>query len=567
MFDISDIRNAEQALKAQFDQQKLISDISSSLIQLGDIDTLIYQTLEKVGITFSCSRVFLSTASDDGQELIPVCEWISPLAKNQVKRKTNIDMHSGSQLYEHFIQNRERVLQFSQDLSLIPGGTSLGEFYGASASFYVDGKMAGVFEISCENPDDWKDSNLQAVLLLANIFAMLFSRHHIAENLVEAKEAAEQASLAKSQFLSTMSHEIRTPLNAIIGLVQILLQDELSVKHRKWLYDISNSSEHLLSIINDVLDMSKIEAGKIVVANEAFLLYEAIVEVETIFHQRALESNLHFSSNFRGMENVSIIGDKLLLKQVLINLLSNAVKFTPSEGLVSFNISVESDSNEQISVYFEVTDTGIGMNPEQINKLFQPFEQTTKGISKLYGGTGLGLFISQKLVKMMNGEIKAESSLGKGSKFSFTLPFTTTVAPVKIDSPAKPSKTDFTGKTLMIAEDVPLNRMIITELLSTTGAMFVEVENGQQALNLYLSNPESYDLILMDMLMPVMDGVDATKEIRRHDHLRQKPIPIIALTANAFKEDVDVCLSAGMQAHISKPIDYDKLVNAIGSFL
>ncbi len=567
MFDITDIRNAEQAVQRQYEQQKLVADISASLIQLGEMDELAAQTLERVGQSLCCSRVLLATVTADGQALSPSYEWISPQASNQVRRSRLAPLVPGAKFYEHFVAANEQLV-FFPDFSVEKiAGEELGLKSGLASAIYVDSQLAGIFEVTREEAHEWTSNEVRLMQLLSNIFTMLLSRQKIAENLVEAKEAAEQASLAKSQFLSTMSHEIRTPLNSILGLVQILLQKEIAPDFRQRLLEIANASEHLLTIINDVLDMSKIEACKLTLSPAPFSLAEAMEEVVLIFNQRARESDLTFNRTFEGLENRIVLGDKLLLKQVLINLLSNAIKFTHRGGKVFFRVQAMDRDAEQIDVTFQVSDSGIGMDQEQMAKLFTPFEQTRPDISTQYGGTGLGLAISGKLVEIMGGTIQVESQPGNGSKFRFTIPLSLCAPQNTPVLHAVAKQADFSGKTILVVEDIPLNRQILLELLESTGVEFAEAENGREAVDKYIAAPERFDLILMDMLMPVMDGLEATRQIRRLDHLRSTPVPIIALTANAFQEDVDACREAGMMAHISKPIKYHELIEKISGFL
>ncbi len=567
MFDITDIRNAEKALQLQFEQEKLIADVSASLIQFGNFDTMLAQALEKIGVSFDCSRAYLAVVSPDEQSLQPRAEWISPQTANQLSSRDSADLHPGTLLHTTFVENREPYIFLSPDLFQAIDVDSYGLQSGIAAAFLVDNVFAGVLVAASDEVQEWSPHKIQAIQLLASIFAMLFSRNRIAERLVEAKEAAEQANLAKSQFLSTMSHEIRTPLNAIIGYVQVLQHKELGPEVQQRLQEISGSSAHLLSIINDILDMSKIEAGKVVLAPEPVNMLPTLQEVARMFEQRAADSGLTFTCDFQNLDGLCVECDKLLLKQILINLLSNAVKFTARGGTVTFRAKATPAAGGQAALHFEVVDTGIGMNEAQLHRLFQPFEQTSRDVTSLYGGTGLGLAISQKLTEMMGGHIQVKSKLEAGSRFWLNLQFKTSVASAPASNPIQPINADFTGKRILIVEDLPINRVILIELLTSTGALFDEAENGQIAVDKYTANPEGYDLILMDMLMPVMGGLDATRKIRERDHLRSTPVPILALTANAFQEDVAACLQAGMQGHISKPVNYDELVSILDRFL
>ena len=368
-------------------------------------------------------------------------------------------------------------------------------------------------------------------------------------------EAAKAASSAKSEFLSRMSHEIRTPLNAIIGMAHISHQvPEVPLKAFDANNEIITASQHLLGLLNDILDMAKIESGKFTLISEPFELLPAMNEVAEIIAQRSRETNTPFLSNLVGVENICVIGDKLRLKQVLINLLGNAVKFTDADGLVTFSVRKMSETDEEATLEFVVEDTGIGMSDEQMSKLFIAFEQTDNSISVKYGGTGLGLAISQSMVSEMGGKIEVESTLGVGSRFWYTLTFQKSeMAP---DDAEDKSGLDLHGLRILLAEDVEINRIICGELLSDTGAQIVEAEDGKIAVEKFSVSGEGYyDLVFMDIQMPNMNGYDAAAAIRALDRGDAKTVPIIAMTANAYNEDVEHAMKSGMNAHIAKPLD------------
>ena len=380
-------------------------------------------------------------------------------------------------------------------------------------------------------------------------------------------QAAQVASKAKSVFLATMSHEIRTPLNAIIGMAGIA-KKSISDREKTLgsINQILTSSHHLLGILNDVLDMSKIDAGKLELSHEPFSSKKAHAEISGIIGQRCQEKNIRFITNMDEMNDMILIGDKLRLNQVLINLLGNAVKFTPEKGEITFFATILEENDQTIKIHFSVTDSGIGMTEEQKAKLFVPFEQTDSNVTAKFGGTGLGLSISQNLIGMMGGEIKVESIPNAGSKFFFDLDFYKGIEVIKEKTEQK--ITDFKGKRILLVEDVEINRIIIREMLSPAGIEIEEAENGQRAVEMFnASPPDYYNLIFMDVQMPILDGYEATRKIRILDRKDSTYIPIIAMTANAYKEDVEAALSSGMNGHIPKPVDEEYVMNTLAKFM
>ena len=397
----------------------------------------------------------------------------------------------------------------------------------------------------------------------------------IARDITDRKAveaSAQVASQAKGDFLARMSHEIRTPMNAIIGMTEIArqaLQNDDNQKLTNSLGEISSASSHLLHLINDILDMSKIEAGKFEIVAAPFQLESALTEISSIIAQRCKEKYITFHTNMRTLPNLYLAGDKLRLKQVLINLLGNAIKFTSSNGRIGFHIRIVQQTSERIRLLFEVSDNGIGMSKEQVARLFTAFDQTNKSIATRFGGTGLGLAISQNLVNMMGGRIAVDSEKGIGSTFSFALDFTLVVGEAESQTEqTEAMELDLSGKRLLLAEDIEINQVILCELLSSTSVMIDSAENGQIATEKFAASPAGYyDLILMDIQMPVMDGYEATGAIRHLSHPDAKTIPIIAMTANAYQEDIDKSFAAGMNGHLSKPINIQVVKNTLAKFL
>jgi signal transduction histidine kinase/ActR/RegA family two-component response regulator len=413
---------------------------------------------------------------------------------------------------------------------------------------------------------------------LCLVAALLFRNRQMARSLERTvkqrtyelevqTEAARVASQAKGEFLARMSHEIRTPLNAVIGMTAIARQAETLEKKERSLVEIESASNHLLGILNDVLDMSKIESGKFAIAGEAFALDLAMKEVEQIILLRCKEKHIAFTTDFSLPGESWVTGDKLRLKQVLINLLGNAVKFTDNGGTVDFSVGGREEGDGKLRVHFLVRDTGIGMKAEQMKNLFNAFEQTDNTIAVRYGGTGLGLAISQNLVKLMGGIISVKSEYGKGSVFEFTLDMERAAAEVGGEIP-KGTVPDLAGKRILLVEDIEINRTILKELLGETHAIIEEAEDGKKALDTFAASKEGrYDLIFMDIQMPNMDGHEATEKIRALKRKDAKKVPIIAMTANAYKEDIDKALESGMNGHLAKPIDMDEVMKVLSRWL
>ena len=388
------------------------------------------------------------------------------------------------------------------------------------------------------------------------------------EELREAAIQAEKANAAKSSFLSRMSHDIRTPLNGIIGLLEVDAShpDDTELINSNW-EKMRISANHLLSLLNDILQMSKLESGEITLTHEPIEINQLSAEVLTIIGQRAAETGITMEVD-KNSDPVSVpwvYGSPLHLRQIFLNIYTNCIKYNKVGGSVSTLFQCVEKGERSVTYRWTITDTGIGMSEEFLKHIFDPFTQENADARSVYHGTGLGMAIVKGLVERMNGSIEVSSTVGVGSVFVITLPFE--IAEPSGGEEFKESMAiwaNIRGMHLLLAEDNDLNAEIAQMFLEDAGAVIDRVSDGQQAVNLFLEKPAgTFDAILMDVMMPVMDGLTAARRIRALDRSDAGTIPIIAMTANAFVEDAEKCLAAGMNAHLSKPMDINKVILTI----
>ena len=381
-----------------------------------------------------------------------------------------------------------------------------------------------------------------------------------AKALLELENTANAKTKLKSEFLANMSHEIRTPLNGILGMSHLALTTESPSKQKEYIQQIDSSAKSLLRIINDILDFSKIEAGKLDIDTIDFNLVHLLTTVIDLTKINAEKKGLNLSVEYAVGDLKFFHGDSLRINQILLNLIGNAIKFT-QEGEVKVTVSHTVDDIFR----FEVKDTGIGLTTEQQNKLFQSFSQAENSTSRKYGGTGLGLSISRQLVELMNGKIWVESQINKGSKFIFELPLKV-LDIEEIESLKKESlkeKIDALHGNILLAEDNLTNQLVILGVLEESNLTVDTVKNGKEAVEKFMLCPNKYNLILMDVNMPLMDGYEASKTIRKED----KNIPIIAFSANATQEDLTNIKESGMNTHIMKPLDIENFYAIILEYI
>lgn len=385
--------------------------------------------------------------------------------------------------------------------------------------------------------------------------------------LEEALDRMEKASAAKSSFLSRMSHDIRTPLNGIIGLLKIdqeHFEETQLVKenHKK----MQVSANHLLSLINDVLQMSKLEDGSVVLTHEVINLGELTRDIVTIIQGRAMEAGVVWDYE-KGKSVIPypyIYGSPVHLRQIFLNIYGNCIKYTQYGGKITTIVDTLDEKDGICTYRWKITDTGIGMSKEFISHIFEPFAQEKQDARSVYQGTGLGMAIVKSLIDQMGGTIEVSSEVGEGSTFIVIIPFEIADKPEPVIEAFSEAEYSIDGLHLLLVEDNELNAEIAQTLLEDEGAEVTLVQNGEQAVETFFEKPQgTFDAILMDVMMPVMDGLTATKTIRTMERQDADTIPIIAMTANAFKEDAEKCMAAGMNAHLAKPLEIDKVVRAI----
>jgi len=705
--DITDTKLAQESLKKRLEQEELMSNISQLFTTTGDTGDLVRTALKMAGEFMGVNQAFLSKYEKDEGILEVIYEWhdenARPFIGGVSKWPTTPDM----EIYQDL--TTKEYVAVNDYLTLTHPNFKVLKDYDLRALIIfpinISGEFWGTIGFIINNDaHDWNESDVHLGQLITGVLSGVARRSIAERKLLDAIEMAEQANKVKSEFLSNMSHEMRTPMNAIIGMSEIGRKSGDLRKMEYCLDRIDAASKHLLGIINDVLDISKIEANKLELSPVEFDFERMLLNITGVVNCCVEEKRQNLIVNIDKDVPPAFIGDEMRLSQVIANLLSNSVKFAPEEGMIILNIRNVGITDGFAELLFEVIDNGIGISEEQQEKLFQPFGQADSGIAGKYGGTGLGLIICKKIVDLMDGHIQVESEPDKGAKFSFTVkmkigkdiprpklshsinkdnarilavegvseirdyfagvmselglkcdfaengaralelagqnkdnPYTgifidwtlsdfsgteiakrikkingknsiimmiptdewsnnekdATAAGVdkfifkplfvsilvnainEIIGAKSETKTtqaenkvyDFKGHTLLMAEDIQVNREIVIALLKKTNVKIDVAMNGAEALSMFESSPDKYSAVLMDIQMPEMDGYEATRRIRALDIQRAKVVPIIAMTANVFKEDVTKCLEAGMNDHIGKPVNSKVLLAKLDKHL
>ncbi len=517
MKDISSRKKSENLLKAQ--EEKYRNIITNMNLGLLEVDT-------EENILFA-NQSFCEISGYPVEELVGDKTSLFLLSEKEVsvlQQKHQLRTRGVSDSYEIAVRNKNGEVRWW--------------FISGAPNYNDEGELVGSIGIHL---DITKQKELESDLAIA-------------------KNRAEEASVAKEAFLANMSHEIRTPLNAIIGMIRELSREELSPKQQTYLSHTDTAARHLLSIVNNILDISKIEAGELKLDEHNFSLQALIANISSILHFKASKKDIELVS--RLSENVwpAFSGDSARIRQVLLNLLDNAIKFT-MEGSVHLDIEVLGEEEDSQLIGITITDTGIGMDADYLDQLFSKFSQAEKSTSRRFGGTGLGMSITKEIIKLMGGDIVVESTKGKGTQFQIKVQLSKGDIN-NLSDRTQDSEHLLQGAHVLLVEDNVMNRFIANKSLSHFGCTTDEAENGLVALELL--KVKKYDLILMDVQMPKLDGVETTKIIRNDLKL---DLPIIAVTANAFKKDIDLYLSIGMNDYVTKPFEEKELFNTIAKQL
>ncbi|MCR5001492.1 MAG: response regulator [Lachnospiraceae bacterium] len=456
-------------------------------------------------------------------------------------------------------KDKGKVLQ-AMDLEIVNGSLYTGKPYYVNYAVNIEGKTLDYQTKFCSVPSSDKS------YIAVGTYNVSVPLAEYIKKITSAKRQADAINTAKNEFLTNFSHDIRTPLNGVMGLMEMAKRNVSDVdKVSKYLDSMTNESNHLKALLNDVLDISSLEDNHVSIIEQPMNITMFAENCVSVVSGKLEGKEINFSTEFGNFNHPYILGDELHLQKVLVNVLDNAIKFTRDGDIVFFRIQEVESDKDSVSYRFEVEDTGIGMRPEFLDHIYDPFSQEFKGSSNSNDGSGLGLTITKKLIELMKGEISVKSTQGIGSKFTILMTFAIDKETESSLLGKKPSCEDsLKDLKILLVEDDNINRTITRSILQAEGAETHTAESGEEAIQMYSdSEPGFYDIILMDIIMPGISGLDTTREIRQMDRIDSATIPIIAITGNAFEEDIKKSQKAGMNAHLSKPVNAKQLTETI----
>ena len=575
--DITKQKKIENELKYREELDKMLLSLSTKFINLPavQIDEMINSTLEKVGNFLKIDRCYVLKFDEDYTLVDCTHEWSlleSKSMKSLIQNQSTFmfsdwleKLKDGKYIYIPKLSEYDFKFEIQKKMMLEREIKTRILF-----PIHMSGTLLAVLSLdSTKQEKEWNPTEIQMCQIFSRLYSNIYQRHRTELELILAKEKAEQANKAKSSFLANMSHEIRTPMNAVIGFTELLSKIIDDEKQKIYVNNIKVAGHSLLTLINDILDLSKIETGKMEIKKAPLNPISLFQEISDIFKLRTFKKKVEFIADIDETLPLELLSDEVRIRQILLNLIGNAVKFT-EEGYVKFSAIRRDSSNKKgfINLDLIVEDSGIGIPASSHKLIFDSFKQQEEHNSRKYGGTGLGLSITKKIVKLMNGQILLRSRKGYGSSFLIRLKNIEIVQELQVERKEEKESFGFNNvvfqkATILIADDVTFNREVLKELFSTTKLNIIEAVNGQEAL---LSAQENRpDLILMDIRMPVMDGFESAKRIKQIPELND--VPVIALTASVLKHDVEKIMKGNFSGYLSKPVDFSKLFEVVSKYI
>jgi len=570
--DITEARKTQKQSHEHLGLIEFLTRLSSDLIniEINEIDAAINKALERVARVYHAERSYLAQVKTPGDHVEITHEWSADPLFSYRDRQPLIRF-SEAPVYFNELKKGNTEVKHRTNLEKKPETESLAyhmDLFSIESMFSIPFRFNHQFKgyvcfDTYSKPVEWNDQALSSFKLAAQIIANALERKQNEQALKEALEKAEASDMLKSAFLASISHEVRTPMNHIMGFIELLNEPDLSTEERdEYLEIMKSSGTHLLRLIDNVIELAMLDSGQVSMSFQPLNLERFLgslnIELEGIKTSLGRSNTSLKVVIPPELKNLSIITDELRLRQIIANLAANAIKFTPQGSVI---IQVSFAENERLK--FEIADTGIGIAPSDLPKIFEPFRQIEQGFSRKFGGAGLGLSICKGLVNLFGSEIEVNSEPGKGSVFSFSIPYVQNSAPPESTSDAtvKMEKNIWSGKTILMAEDDPVSMRFLTVLFINSGANLIYASNGKEAIDMIAGN--NVDIVLMDMQMPVLNGFEATRRIKE----LYPDLPVIAQTAFAMKEEKSGCYEAGCDDYITKPIDKASLFYKIDALL